>query len=404
MPQGRNEMVRRSLIVVSVLALMQGANHLAAAAAQDSGTTKEKEERTARVEQETAYITAVAARDQARTARIQANAAPLTSLAGEGKVTLGEGAGTMEAWLLSSSAISQAGIEIARLLPTDKTYIVLAGDEALNLRPLLAFRAEGSAISTQLSAATTDLPGSCGRPGRPGPSTSQHALPLVPLLGALGSMLRTDTEVRNLEVAASDRLLALAVARRLNSRAILPSAIQMPATATGGVNNMLVALESGRAKAQAAKACFSGLPRRTPAENAALAAVTAALDRLRAFQTALTTADANGRVPLADLFVAEAVAQPGRQVLRVYLDKVGGTLLTRRNVWTAFGASAIGLTGGVVASYSASDPVNGSSAGSGILNCSTRMTSLRGAHRRAEHRPDCQLVADFNPIAVGGGQ
>jgi len=75
-----------------------------------------------------------------------------------------------------------------------------------------------------------------------------------------------------------------------------------------------------------------------------------------------------------------AVTKDNPLLLRLYTENIGGSLLKRANVWTALGAPAVGLTGGLVVSYRLSDPQLGEVKFAGVLVCRTALTDMRSIH------------------------
>ncbi len=72
------------------------------------------------------------------------------------------------------------------------------------------------------------------------------------------------------------------------------------------------------------------------------------------------------------------------------VEKGGGSLLKRSNLWTALGAPTVGITGGLIVSYTLTEPRGGGFLQGGALVCRTALTNLRdvqsgrvGGSRRA---------------------
>lgn len=334
--------------------------------------------------QEKARYDAQAARYTAEAQMIAARTKPLSDLAGEGKVTLGAGAGELESWLLSAEAIQEAGALIVTAIGRDKPVLLLTGDDTVDFQLLISLNEEIDDISRQLNRAKTEA-GACGKKPS-GPRLTNNA-PIIPLIGALGSILQSDTEVRGVNVDAKDRILATAVARELRANAILPTAAAYPDSAETALSIKIGNLSQLRAQAEQLKAC---LPASKKDEIAGLAT---AITRHDTFRTAISSANAQGRVRLADAFALQAIYIDTPTVLRVRLEKAGGTLLTRKNIWTALGAKAVAVTGGVVATFIQTDPTKGSVINAGLITCRTGLKSLSGVHRqRPGAAPSCRLL------------
>jgi hypothetical protein len=323
------------------------------------------------------------AKYKAQNEMMAARVKPLSDLAGEGNVTLGTGAGEMEAWLLSASAIGDAAALIADDIGRSEPVLLLAAGDPLNFQPLVAMNLEIDSIAQQLNVARKQA-GNCGAPRR---GTRLNAAPILPMIGALGSMLRSDTEIRGINVEADDRLLVMALARELGQKAIMPAAAIYPDAVESPVMNKLAQLAESRAAADALKVC---LP---PARKDAIAALTAAITRHDTFRTAISSSDAQGRVKLAEALALESVSINNPKVVRVKLEKSGGTMITRKNLWTALGARAVAVTGGVIATFWKTDPEKGSILNAGVVTCRTALKSIRGVHNQKGKSPrTCRLV------------
>ena len=344
----------------------------------------------AQTQLETARITAETALITARNASTAAKTAPLTPLAGSNKVTLGDGAGAMEAWLLSSGTIEDAAGVIKASIATgapNGNLLLLAGDEAFDFRLLLAVRTELGGVDTQINQATSDANDAC---------TAKAPAKFVPLMaaaaiGAIGSLLSTDTEVRGLSVDASHRLLVTALANKLAGRRYIPSQVSLPDTAASAIDASLQKLQTDMAAAIEAKGCISKIKKPSAGQTAASAEVDAAKTRYTDFMTTLTKASDAGKVRLADALALEAIAGTHPLLVRVYIDKAGGTLLSRKNLWTAFGASAVGVTGGLVSSFTVTDPVTGQVKAAGVVTCRTGLYGLRSVHKAGAAAGACRL-------------
>lgn len=104
------------------------------------------------------------------------------------------------------------------------------------------------------------------------------------------------------------------------------------------------------------------------------------------FMTGLTTS-VDGTSALESLIRASSVwrnlsSDPGVGVLRLSVDKSGGTLLQRKNIWTALGARSLAITAGIVVSYRISTSVGTAKAG-GTVYCTTAQTSFVDLHKLA---------------------
>jgi hypothetical protein len=67
-------------------------------------------------------------------------------------------------------------------------------------------------------------------------------------------------------------------------------------------------------------------------------------------------------------------------ILRVHVDKAGGSLVHRTNIGTFLGVDPLRVTGGLIASYDVTDPSSGRVAYTDILVCRTSLSRLRPIH------------------------
>lgn len=353
------------------------------ALASSPTAAQEKDPRIAELEREKAYYEAKGAADKARADAITNRIAPLTALAGDGKTTLGTGAGTQEAWFLTREAVEAAALSIKGRLPETGTIVVLAGDEALNLSAANIMKNEIDSL-----AATFALAFNAAGNGLPKPCQEARAdaSPAFAALGAVGSLLATSTEVQGLDIDVKDRFLATAIVNKLPSRALVPSSLLVPdfgTTTPTVLANKLSKLNDQHARASNLRICIGD-----NAKYALLAKLLeAAIGRYDTFAQRIATPGEKGTTPLTDALIAEAIVSKSPTVLRVWVDKAGGTLLNRKNILTAFGAPAVGITGGLVASFLATDPKTGDVISSGTLACTTDLRSLRRAHRLYPSQP-----------------
>lgn len=328
---------------------------------------------------EAARLTAQAALANAETARLnavssqaKARVETLGLPSFEGKTTLNSGAGAIEALLLATDAVAAAATRIARAalaLETseggtyDGDFLLLAGDEATDFNHLTALRSEIAAFAEVFDAASHPQ--------------SQDSTALVDglagsvaAISAVAGLLRTETEITGVEHGAiSHRVLATAVAAQMKGRAILPGSAKGPLPGQRSiVTQSLMKLVPERDRVLAAAAAH-------PPEVG---------DRLRAtvtrfdtFFARVTSPDSSGIVALAQAAQLEQLFAGNSLVLRLYVEKAGGSLIQRKNIVTFFGGDPVRVSGGLVASYTISDPTDGRVLAAEVLNCRTSIGTLR---------------------------
>jgi hypothetical protein len=110
--------------------------------------------------------------------------------------------------------------------------------------------------------------------------------------------------------------------------------------------------------------------------------LTAALARFDAASARITTADASGAVPLAQAMRLEAMSRGNPRVLRVYVDRAGGSLVNRTNLLTTLGmADPVRVSGGMFASYTLTAPASGRVLSADVITCRTTSTRLSSVQR-----------------------
>lgn len=344
----------------------------------------------ARIEAETKLEEAKAERDKAAAERIKALGLPSV----EGKTALGTGAGEMEATILSTDALRVAAGAISAKLGTE-SYIVLAGDEALDLGRAGAVRTEVDAIRAIFLNAGVSAP--------TGPRSAVGASAVVAAISAAAGLLRPDTEVTALNLQAiSHRALATAVAARLGIKAILPAAAigALPPEDPFGPEawedkSLLQAFNSLGLYRDAAMKKWPANPAKPTDEQKR---VMAAVARYDSFFARMTAADDKGSVPIAAAVRLSHMMRNKPKVLRLHVDKAGGSLINSKNLFTMLGVDPVKVSGGLVASYMVTDPEDGSVRGGDILTCRTSISGLRaiqeGRWRKRINQPDVKAVCD----------
>ena len=366
-----------------------------------TATEAERLEEIARLNAQSALATAQAGAATAETTRINAEAgrdkARIQSLglpSFEGTTTLsGTNAGAMEATMLAMHALQSAADQISEsvcligvtprqlsdlsdenkkkpkcaVFPNTQPYLVLAGAEAVDFSPVSVIDAQIWGLRAEFLAAGIDL------------QTQDHRLRLfsgvttgIAALSAIAGMLRSETTVSAVELSAvGDRALAGAVAGRLGNT-YLPSAAIGPVKTTSRL--FIDLAELVRLRQQAASKLA------TETDTARKAALTAVIARFDAFSAKVTTPDDKGVVPIVRAARLDELDALRPNILRVYVDKAGGTFVNTKNINTFFGADPLRVTGAVVASYTVTKPELGSVTSSNIYVCRTALTRLRPVH------------------------
>lgn len=298
----------------------------------------------------------------------------------EGKTTLKENAGKIEAMMLASDALGGAVKIIVREL-NGKTvskgnsgqavplpsYIVLAGDETLDFSLSDSMSLEVRTVSALLTAAvlqqaniTADVAGG------------------VAAISAIAGLLRSETEVSAIDLTTSlpNRLLASAVARQVSG--VIPSALIVapfedakdPVGSLAKNWNALIALADRAAAARKAMG-------EKPKDKANAAALDEALARFKLLFDQATTATDKAVAPIITAIRLDRLSRQNRKILRVYAEYSGGTFVSSKNLATMVGFDPMKVSGGIIVSYTVTDPTSGVVEDHHIISCRTALTSLR---------------------------
>ena len=354
---------------------------------------------TDRLKAQTERINAEAARINAQAARTQARIDALGLPSFEGTAEAGERAGGIEAAMLSTAAVQEAAAQLAPRL-RDGTYVLLAGDEALDFGAVGAILTQMDAIKSMFDRA----PDASGRPRAP---VAGDPTAIIGAITAAAGLLRSDVELTALPTeSVSHEMLVTALAARLGERAVLPSAMigvvqpcmpmipnpganPTPAPpgsclppSTGNWEEMYLLHRFNRLveRRQEAAAARSEIPAatRNPALQRRAAALDAAIARFDAFYTSVTSPDDNGAVPLAVAARLDMLRRSSPRIARIHVAQSGGSLVNRRNLATTLAlADPLRVSGALIVRYVVTDPVRGTPYDAGILTCQTTLTSLR---------------------------
>lgn len=252
--------------------------------------------------------------------------------------------------------------------------ILLAGEEAFSP---IATGFLTQRIQTQLDSLKAPYDSCKAIPGVKIPDEG-GAGPLIPLIALGVNLLKTSSEVSGIDVPLKDRTLATAVGRRLarlGYDTVMPAAALVPSM-NSEMGRLYQNLGTRMSQSKACRTALNDLPK-TKVNTEVLAKLDATLKKADAFNSEVLKADETGATPLGRGLASEGLVPAGTLVLRVFVEKAGGSLLKRQNLWTALGFPAIGITGGLVISYTLTDPAGGYLRRSGIGVCRTAMTSMR---------------------------
>jgi hypothetical protein len=286
--------------------------------------------------------------------------------------TVAENGGKMEGAILSAYAIREAAAKIKQSAQIQGKILVAGYDDAIGSDIYALYQLEYAQICKQL--------GGCAR--AEGGESDFRKFAVAPVIGAVlpafSSLLRSETEVDNLEGGLTDnRLLASAVAKAHGNNAIILVPARM--TSIKFDDATITELES----LKKARDLAAALPKKKTAVEAA-----------GAFFKALYTVDTDGKIKLLDVIKARQIseAMKDRKLLRVKIENSSGTLLKRKNLWVALGAPAVAASGGLIATY-ALDEGDGTSVKQGMVLCQAGVKNLRKIHKLDEtHNSRCKML------------
>jgi hypothetical protein len=373
-----------------------------------------------RIKAETQLVAARAAYEKAVSERIAGLGIPQF----KGETKANQGAGELEASMLSTTAIGEVAQSIAASVlrmrtrssessapAVDRPIIVLAGTEAFDAGIVGVVRWQMDSLCTQFAVLLA--PRTCDHPDGPAAASPNRtefilALPaLIPIASALFGAARSEVEVTGVTTkGVTDAMLTRAIAARLEGHAILPSAaIVTPEDGTGNIPRVWGALSLLRARAEVEKAAATGDENKERRER-----LGATIARYDTFASAMVTADAQGVPPIAraarlERMFAAAGSAATPYVLRAFVDQAGGSLVNTRNIGTFVGLDPLRVSGGAITSYTLTDPANGAVVSSGLYLCQTALVRLPRAHdgrwRNGRTAPLCTDVVAA-PARPGG--
>lgn len=298
----------------------------------------------------------------------------------DGKNTVGEKAGSIEGHMLASVMALKAAEQVLANLSTvevgeDKRAILLVGNETVSLAEFYQARRQLDLLEGDTARFLAEVARSrCVVSGnKMAPLSNNQIFSMIEstaatekdpkfdfhLSDALGAF-RTSTEFSAVDVSLGAQLFKNAILSRKNSKFewVVPSEISQP---TGGdqffddfveIRNTLAPYAAGKCDmisediGKSAKALLG----RADGLAASKDGAPSVLDK-----AAVAASVMNGTRPL--------------HLLRVDVDKAGGTLVNSSNVFTTLGVPGMTMRGGMIVSYRLLDPTNGRTKNAGIVIC-----------------------------------
>jgi len=330
---------------------------------------------TARLNAEAARMNAEAALTTARAAKDKAGIEALGLPKFENKTELVDKGGAIETAMLASRALPKAAEFITAGMTSrctsfkDTPIVVLGREEAFDLNSAQTMRSRFAYHSEVLNQAMHRTTGTGG---------TRSLAAVISLASAVAGLFGNDVKVSGVDLPEiNDAMLANAVAGKLTPCAILPSA-------GGGIANIddstvqteLDALIKLRNDAAVALAKIPA--KRNAAQKADASQLTAAISEFDAFYKAINVPEPDGKSALIRAILVERVATTrSPMLLRVSVNRSGGTITNSKNLLTFFGSDPVRVSGGLVASFSLIDARTGAVLAAGSTACQTTQTKLR---------------------------
>lgn len=333
----------------------------------------------------------------------------------DGKTTLGAGAGAIEASLLNSDSVNEAGAIVAGLVNNElgsspnERVLVLTSAEIVNLANLRMMRSR----LRQLSQHVAGLRCQTGTIKLNVQMESVlSGLPTTVTLADVAGLLATSTTYAAVTITVSDRLL-------LNSLLLnAPLSVQSdqddggPATwqvprwdrnAPGRHAVFVIPTESQGSEDSSLYRDYHTLlnhlgPLRACPDKSDVKAALAIIDP---YLTSLNAVSADNQVSaLARAMQLDTAISTERAttILRLAVEAQGGTTATRSSIWYTLGfPGAATVSSGMLISFRLINPVNGETRLAGMVRCAERPRNIRSvariAHEGTVPGPRCTFVA-----------
>ncbi len=343
--------------------------------AEDPPTATEQE--TARLVQQTALLTAQANLATAKAALDQAKITALGLPKFENKTTIETGGGVIEANMLASRAVRAAGVHISDAsectrAADGKHYLVLTPAEKFDANAPLSLTLQVKAVAEQFLAAL-----GVTRTRNDTVMSIQGVGGALAIIDAAASLLASETKVTGVDLTTiNDAALIMATVGSLCGKGVVPSA-------------SMGTIDTGNSKIIGALGVIFDLKlksadeRRKIPENATgsakrkAAALDAAIASYDSYITKISAVDANGQSPLTQALLVEKFPAANTQLIRIAVNKAGGSIINSKNLWTTLGVDPVKVTGGLVVSYSITAADTGAVSKSETFTCQTTLASLR---------------------------
>ena len=340
--------------------------------AEDPPTATEQE--TARLAQQTALLTAQANLATAKAALDQAKVKALGLPEFKNETTLDPGGGVIEANMLASRAVRAAANHIKLSSKCTNaidglSYLMLTPLEKFDVNAPIFVQLHAGAIQAQLRQAL-DLRADTR-------VASLGAGAILGIVQAAASLFANETKVSGIDLPSiNDAALIMATAGSLCGKGIVPSAsMGMIDLEHSTIINKLSELQTLVLTAADAR-------RRIPDDGKdehkrKAAALEAAMTSYDGFITKIGTVDSEGQSPLSQALLIERYPIEKTYIVRIAVNKAGGSIINSKNLWTTLGVDPVKVSGGLVVSYSITKADTGAVETSETFTCQTSLASIR---------------------------
>ena len=130
----------------------------------------------------------------------------------------------------------------------------------------------------------------------------------------------------------------------------------------------------------------------------------AAIAGFDALESKLLAAGEGGAPSLLELAMRlDKRVDSSTRILRVHIEKAGGSVINTDTFWTRLGAPAIRITGGLIIGYRLINPYTGQSEKSGLLVCVAPKKGIRAIYSGNLPGADPNLCQTFEPTTAHSG-
>lgn len=306
--------------------------------------------------------------------------------AASGDTTLGDKGGEVEGFLLASRTMNEAARTIIGQLGgyQGKPILLLNREEAVNLDLNL-----GATLSRRIGLLQADADRAakiCSDAKQTNFLKGNFLKGLKPTAADFAGVLRTDKTIAGFDIALGERALIDAIGAANARGPKLDLRIPSDLVAAAGMSSLIRDWNALKRSIDALRPCAD-----EKVESAANAV--ANFDALSAEAT--TPGEKGAPSPLERAAALGDLAGADIKLLRVSVDKVGGTAVTRSNIFVRLGfGEAVRISGGLVANFRIVDPATGRLEQSGRVNCAMAQTDFKSVRKQVLSRPqttDCIL-------------